>query len=316
VIDQIRRAAGHLLSYPFRVWGFGEGIGIRALLEASSVTGDPQYSAFARGLFSAWLGRGGPKPFEDHVAPGYELLQLHEKTGDEALLNAARRLAALHSNFESHDGIRFHRPDQPGWKRQIWVDCMHIDGPFLARLGLFDAAADRVLSYARVLQEPGGLFRHGWEADCGANGELWARGNGWALTGMLDTLAALSAEHPARPEICDRVTRLLHALEAHQSTNGLWHTVLVDDNTYTETTLAAMLAVALRAHHNVIDTGSYERMRLSAEQAVLRNMNADGVLALTSEATPVSQRRVYATRRFGVFPWGQGPLVLLLCQHA
>jgi unsaturated rhamnogalacturonyl hydrolase len=322
VIDQIRRAASHLLAYPFRAWGFGEGIGIRALMEASAVTHDPQYEAFVRGLFSAWLGRGGPKTFEDHVAPGYELLALYRRTGDAALLQAARRLAALHSSFETYDSIRLHRPDQPGWKRQIWVDCMHIDGPFLARLAqvtrdeaLFDAAADQVLSYARVLQEPEGLFRHGWEAACGANGQLWARGNGWALTGMLDTLAALPAENRARAEICDRVTRLLRALELHQAPDGLWHTVIVDDATYTETTLAAMLSVALRdaAPRSLIDTRTYHRMQASAEQAVLRNVSANGELGLASEATPISEHRVYATRRFGVFPWGQGPLVLLLC---
>jgi unsaturated rhamnogalacturonyl hydrolase len=322
VIDQIRRAASHLLAYPFRVWGFGEGIGIRALLEASAVTHDPQYEAFVRGLFSAWLGRGAAKTFEDHIAPGYELLALYQRTGDAALLDAARRLAALQSRFEMHDGIRLHRPDQPGWKRQIWVDCMHIDGPFLARLAqvtgdeaLFDAAADQVLSYARVLQEPDGLFRHGWEASCGANGQLWARGNGWALTGLLDTLAALPAENRARAEICDRVTRLLRALELHQAPDGLWHTVIVDDATYTETTLAAMLSVALReaTRCSLIDTRPYDRMRTSAEHAVLQNVSANGELGLTSEATPVSEHRVYATRRFGVFPWGQGPLVLLLC---
>jgi unsaturated rhamnogalacturonyl hydrolase len=322
VIDRIRRAASHLLAYPFRVWGFGEGIGIRALLEASAATHDPQYEAFVRGLWSAWLGRGAAKTFEDHVAPGYELLALYQRTGDAALLDAARRLAALQSRFEMHDGILLHRPDQPGWKRQIWVDCMHIDGPFLARLAqvtgdaaLFDAAADQVLSYARVLQDPNGLFRHGWEASCGANGELWARGNGWALTGMLDTLAALPAGNPARAEIRDRIMRLLRALESHQAADGLWHTVITDHATYTEATLAAMLSVGLReaARCNFIDTRPYDRMRTSAEHAVLQNVSANGELGLTSEATPVSQHRVYATRRFGVFPWGQGPLVLLLC---
>jgi rhamnogalacturonyl hydrolase YesR len=318
VIDRIRLAAGHLLAYPFRVWGFGEGIGVRALLDASAVTGDAIYEGFIRGLFSAWLGRGGPKSFEDHVAPGYELLALYERTGDRTLLDAAHRLAELHSSFELLDGIRFHRPDQPGWKRQIWVDCMHVDGPFLARLGLFDEAADRVLPYARMLQEPGGLFRHGWEADCGPNGELWARGSGWALMGMLDTLASLPGDHPYRAEICDRVLQLLRALESYQTGDGLWHTVITDETTYTETTLAAMLTVALRdaERSNVIDTRPYQRMRVAAEQGVLRNVNENGELALTTEATPVGECRMYATRRFGVFPWGQGPLILLLCHLA
>jgi unsaturated rhamnogalacturonyl hydrolase len=319
---QLHAAASHLLTYPFRVWGFGEGIGIRALIEASRTVHERLYEGFVRGLFSAWLGRGGPKTFEDHVAPGYELLALWERTGEPALLEAAQRLAALHATFPVDNGIRFHRPDQPGWKRQIWVDCMHVDGPFLARLGrlsgdasLFDAAADRVISYAQVLQEPTGFFRHGWEADCGVNGELWARGNGWALSGMLDTLGELPATHRACPEIRQRAEALLAAIKPHQSADGLWHTVLTDDTTYSETTLAALLSVALRdaAKRNVLNIRPYDGMRAAAEQAVIRNISAKGELRLTSEATPVSEHRVYATRRFGVFPWGQGPLVLLLC---
>jgi rhamnogalacturonyl hydrolase YesR len=325
MIEQLQAAASHLFRYPFRVWGFGEGVGIRALIEASTMAREPLYEGFVRGLFSAWLGRGGPKTFEDHVAPGYELLALWERTGEPDLLEAAHRLAALHADFPVHDGIRLHRPDQPGWKRQIWVDCMHIDGPFLARLGrlsgdsnLFDIAADRVISYAQVLQESSGLFRHGWEADCGVNGELWARGNGWALGGMLDTLRELPTAHSACAEIRQRVEALLAAIKRRQSVDGLWHTVLIDDATYAETSLAALLSVALRdaARYNVLDTRPYDSMRAAAERAVIRNINAKGELRLTSEATPVSEHRVYATRRFGVFPWGQGPLVLLLCHLA
>lgn len=306
--DRIHRAARWLLAYPFRTWGFGEGIALRALLE----TGDPLYEGFVRGLFTSWLGRGGAKSFEDHVTPGVELLMLYDRTGNPALLDAARRLAALHATFPVvANGIRLHRPDQPGLKGQIWVDCMHIDGPFFARLGratgeerYFDEAANQVLSYARVLQEPGGLFRHGWETSCGPNGQLWARGNGWALTGMLDTLGEMPAAHPACTEIRQRLDALLTALRACQTPEGLWRTVLDDESTYLETTLAAMVAFALQD----------EPMRAAAEAAVLRHVDESGRLQLTSEATPVAEPRMYATRAFGVYPWGQGPLILLYCK--
>jgi unsaturated rhamnogalacturonyl hydrolase len=311
----IGRVAAWPLAYPFRVWGFGEGIALRGLLE----THEPLYEGFVRGLFRSWVGRGGPQGFEDHVAPGYELLMLHERTGEAALLDAACRLAELHSSFPACEGARLHRTDQPGWKRQIWVDCMHVDGPFLARLGritgraeLLDEAADQVLSYARLLQNESGLFRHGWEASSGPNGQLWARGNGWALTGMLDTLAELPANHAARPEIEERLANLLAVLEQRQTPRGLWHTVIDDETTYEETTLAAMLAYILRSAGD----RQYERMRSAAEAAVLQHVSESGVLLLTSEATPVSERNVYATRRFGAFPWGQGPLLLLMCQPA
>jgi unsaturated rhamnogalacturonyl hydrolase len=310
--ERIRRAAQHLLAYGFRNWGFGEGIAIRALLETHDLT----HEGFVRGLFASWLGRGGAKSFEDHVAPGLELLMLYERTRDPALLDAARRLARLHATFPVCNGVCLHRPDLPGMKGQIWVDCMHIDGPFFARLGRvtgeeqhFDQAANQVLSYARVLQAPNGLFRHGWETACGPNGQLWARGNGWALTGMVDTLSELPPAHPACTEIRQRLGALVGALREYQTAEGLWHTVLNDESTYLETTLAAMVAYALRE-----DPGTHEPMRAAAEAAVLRHVDESGRLQFISEATPVAEHRMYATRSFGVYPWGQGPLILLYCK--
>lgn len=311
VTDAVRGAARHLLEYPFRVWGFGEGIGVRALLE----TGDPRHEGFVLGLFASWIGKGPARSFEDHVAPGAELLTLYERTGQQSLLDAARKLAALHSAFPRVvAGVRLHRPDQPGWKRQIWVDCMHVDGPFLARFAgvsgqheFFDEAAEQALAYARALQTPDGLFRHGWEAECGPNGQLWARGNGWALTGMIETLAALPAEHSGCSELRQRIAALITALKLQQRSDGLWHTVIDDPDTYAETTLAAMVAYSLIGRY-----AEHEAMRVAAEAAVLRHVSDKGELLLTSEATPVSEHKVYATRPFGVYPWGQGPLVMVL----
>jgi rhamnogalacturonyl hydrolase YesR len=290
---------------------------VRALLAASHVLGESRYSGFVAGLFSAWLGRGGPDGFEDHVAPVYELLELYERTRNPKLLDRAVALATLHHRFDTSLGVALHRPDLPGFGRQIWVDCMHIDGPFLARLGritgdaaYFDLAAGAVLSYARKLQQANGLFSHGWEEICGSNGQLWARGNGWALTGMLDTIRELPHDHPGRPELEQRVERLLKGLEFVQHTSGLWHTILEDDESYLEASLAAMVAFAISG------MPAHDGMRRAAEAAVLRNSSDDGVLQLVTEATPVGEKRFYATRRFGVYPWGQGPLVLLLCRIA
>jgi unsaturated rhamnogalacturonyl hydrolase len=43
--------------------------------------------------------------------------------------------------------------------------------------------------------------------------------------------------------------------------------------------------------------------------ALARDAGADGTL-LVSSATPVGDRATYVERPLGVFPWGQGPLVL------
>ena len=65
-------------------------------------------------------------------------------------------------------------------------------------------------------------------------------------------------------------------------------------------------AVGLLPHTRYRTT--YERARA----AVLDRVSPDGELELVSDATPIGELQMYASRPFGVFPWGQGPLLLVL----
>jgi hypothetical protein len=55
-------------------------------------------------------------------------------------------------------------------------------------------------------------------------------------------------------------------------------------------------------------------MERAARAAALRLFKDGGALDLVSDATPIGELRMYASRPFGVFPWGQGPLMLMLSQ--
>ncbi len=91
------------MRWNFRVWGFGEGIALRGLMRAGEATGDAGPHGFVNALLRAYVGRGVAKSPEKHVAPGAELLMLYQQTGDAALLNAARKLAALHASFPANE---------------------------------------------------------------------------------------------------------------------------------------------------------------------------------------------------------------------
>lgn len=321
----LARAAAATARWNFRMWGFGEAIALRGLIAASDALADPSLYDRVAGLMRGWIGRGAVRNNEDHVAPGRELLMVWEREGDPAMLEAARALAALNASFaRGEHGARCHRPDTPGWRHQIWVDCMDIDGPFLARLAVatgedryFDQAASELLGYARTLQdERGGLLRHGHEKWAGRNGAYWARGNGWALMGLVETLEVLPDSHASVPELRDRLASLVDALAALQDESGLFHTILTDPATYLETTLAAMLAASLPVgiEHGLV-AGKRQSMIDRARAAVLAHVGEDGALGLVSDATPVGEHHVYATRPFGIFPWGQGPLLLMLARN-
>ena len=306
----------------YRVWGFGEAIGLRGLMRAGEVLQDTAPEAFVHGLMRAWLGRGVASTSEDHVGPGRELIEFWQRTGDVQFIEAAKKLADLHHHFPCNkSGARYHRPSHPGFRHQIWVDCMDNEPPFLVRLGIatgqenyIEQGVNELLAYSRLLQnENSGLYKHGYEQDCGSNGEYWARGNGWALMGLVDVLLNLPSSHPRRAEILQRFQALCDGLALAQLTSGLWRTV-IDRDTYEESTLAAMVAHALMEADSagLIQDKRHGKMALRAYAALPPLIDTNGALHLVSDATPVGQCEMYATRPFGTFAWGQGPLLLAL----
>ncbi len=327
---QLERVAETTLLWPYKIWGFGEGIALRGLQAAARATGNSENSDFANALLRSYVVRGVAKGNDEHIAPGAQLLSLYEESGEPDLLIAAKKLAALHASFPKNEyGARMHRPDLPGWRKQIWVDCMDVDAPFLVRLGnvtgndaFIEQGTEEIFGYARSLQvETGGdnegLFWHGREEDCGQNGQLWARGNGWALMGLVETLIQLPAGHDARAELSERLAALCQALSRCQDSGGLWHTVMPNPETYLESTLAVMTAFALRSafESSVLRERDWGGMEKSARSAAHKLVNGRGELERVSDATPIGEEKMYATRPFGVFPWGQGPALLMLAQE-
>jgi unsaturated rhamnogalacturonyl hydrolase len=315
VIDRVSTAT---MRYPFKVWGFGESIAMHGLLAAGGAA-----QAYAGNLLRRWAESAAPLSDDPlaHVAPGVPLLELYAQTGEQRLLDRALELAGvLGTTVHGRYGARLHRPDLRGWEHEVWVDCMHLDGPFLAQLALTtgderwaDLAVDLVLSHARVLQdERSGLFSHGFDDATGRpNGIFWGRGQGWALLGLGDTLAALSHTHPARQEIAERGRALADGLRRTESARGCWHTVVDVSHTYVEPSVGAFVALGMAGVCGDVEVA--ER----ALEATMRGIDASGELTGVSDATPVgSSVEHYAQRGRGVFPWGQGAALLTLGRAA
>lgn len=322
LIDRMARATA---AYPFKVWGFGESIAMEALLAAGGAS-----RAVAAGLIERWARDTRPLRQDPlaHVAPGVPVLVLFEQTGEPALIQRARELAlVLAGATVGAHGARIHRPDLPGWEHEVWVDCMHLDGPFLARLATAtgettwaDIAANALLSHARTLQdERSGLFSHGFDDATGrANGVHWGRGQGWALLGMVDTLHELPTGHGARETIAQRLDALIAGLRTTEGTSGTsgtsgtWRTVVDDPDTWVEPSVAAFVALGVgRAVRWALVDPAYESLADRAWDATRARVSSDGYLVGVSDATPVGPDALhYNSRGAGVFPWGQGPALL------
>jgi unsaturated rhamnogalacturonyl hydrolase len=320
----LERVARRTEAHPYKGWGFGEAIAMLGLLAAAQVADAPYHRAFVVAQFERWRdARSGRLTFADHVAPGVPLLLLARD--DARWMPAALSLAGLFRSFPRIAGIPVHRPDLDDWATHIWVDCLYTDGPFLALLGRmsgdsawYDLACEHALAYVSVLwDEPAGLFVHGYDAGGGrANAVHWGRGNGWALLGLLDLLRVLPRGHASWERLAAVASRQIIEMQALQDPSGHWHTVLDHPETYLETSVAAMMAYALRDGARLelaAPDAAYAADR--ALHAALAAVDAAGALTGVSEATPAGDLETYATRPAGVYPWGQGPLLLALADR-
>lgn len=283
--ELIEAVARRALDYPYRVWGFGEGMALLGILRARELLDRPEWIDAVRDMVAPSL---GPQPEPtDHLIPVEVLVEL----GRLCRLRPSVDIDATVRRFVNAVRPLVHRPDLTDLHDMIWVDCLHTDGPGLMLAGDKDAAGESVERSAALLQDASGFFSHGYRVSAGmANGVHWGRGQGWALHGLA------AVESPRRAP-------LMAALEESE-VDGSWRTVVDDPEAPIEHSVSALVAAA--------PLGPWWRpLRQRALRAAVSALDSNGGLPVSS-ATPVGDRATYVERDTGVFPWGQGPLLLAL----
>jgi unsaturated rhamnogalacturonyl hydrolase len=355
LVQLAERVAGRLLQYPWKVWFWGDSIGIEGLVSASELTGQTEFVSYAHGLFKSWIAREIPRGRFDYTAPGAALLDVYQRTGDFSLLEAALRLAQYLAGFRRSESGAFIRDendaagfppdlpdDLPGRSELlqssksvpdpgpfVFVDSVHFDGPFLAKLYevtgdkiYLDAALDNVVPQVELLFDRGpGLFHHYWsESRQVRNGVLWARGNGWGVLGLVRTLERLPRDHPKCRFLRQVLERLFQQLLEAMDPCGGWHTVLDDTASYIETSAGAFFvdAFASAAIAGLLDPCTIDEMVTPAFRFLLTNIREDGTLDGVSHDTfPSTLRSDYRNLPTGAMtPWGQGPLLTALLSYS
>jgi unsaturated rhamnogalacturonyl hydrolase len=319
--DVLRRVTDRTLLYDFTVWFWGDAIAMDGLLEAAELLHDPGPRQYCLHFYERWAGR--PLGWVDHLTPGGALLTLYRTAHKHELLDAAQRLAAWVTDEvpRSPAGAPLYRPDLPPYRHSVWVDSLYHVPPFLSQLAqatgqarFYDDALEVWNSHVRVLStERSNLLAHSY--DTGAQlhrGYGWGRGNGWALYGMIDTLAVLPADHPGRPRALRSFEELSGAVLALQDASGFWRTLLHDREAYLESSTAAFFGATFTKGVRLGFLGdAYAEAAERAWQAVLsridREGNFYGVSACTYASTlPDDDVVMYRTVPTEVNVWGQG----------
>jgi len=351
-LKNIARAAADLLvAYSWKLWFWGDSIGLEGLLDAAELTGDQKYLGFVNGLFKGWLAREGYRSEFDYTAPGVALLRMYELSGDSTLLDAATRHAEYLAAFrKTHGGayVRYENaaiefppelpPDHPDFHLVaraagqvqsggpcVFVDSVHFDGPFFAKLYQVTRedkyrrlALDNIVPQVDLLYDPDDrLFHHFWIESAGTrNGVAWGRGNGWGLLGVVETLEYVPPGELAGTCLVEVLRAVAERLSDLQDSGGGWHTVLNDAESYIETSIAAFVVdVFARAiERSWLKPEIYFPVIESAKDFLLRHVRPDGLLeGVSYETFPSTRVEHYRCMpRGGMVPWGQGPLLTAL----
>lgn len=135
----------------------------------------------------------------------------------------------------------------------MWADDLYMSVPFLCRYykltknkKYLDDAAGQFLKFKKRLYIPElRLMSHVFDFNRGKATRIpWGRGNGWVLFSLAELLMVLPKKHRLRPQLLEFFRTVSEGALAQQDGEGMWHQVLIDHESYVETSCTAMFAYA------------------------------------------------------------------------
>ena len=288
-------------------WDWPQGVGLYGLIKVMEQQRSTTYNDFLYKWFKDNIAQGLPSRNINTTAPlltlsslndYYQDIQFEELCIDWAnwLLNNIPRTKEggfqhVTSANGDRQGVRLN-------ESEIWIDTLFMTVLFLTKMGhkynnqkWIDESIQQVLIHIKYLYSTGDqLFYHGWSFDRMDNfgGIYWCRGNSWFTLGILDFIDFFKGtlNNGVKTFVIDTYRAQVEKLKELQGENGLWHTVLTDHTSYTETSgSAAIVAGILKGVRMGILDDSYLPCAMKGLQGILANIDDDGTVLQVSGGT-------------------------------
>ncbi|MEJ8304297.1 glycoside hydrolase family 88/105 protein [Saccharibacillus sacchari] len=310
------------------VWDWPQGIGLYGLAKVGAYFEDERFSEYAKPWMVQRLEEGLPSRNINTTAPLLSLMELPEA---EALSLEwaewlAKGLPRTEENGYQHMTTGATAAEVTLNENEIWIDTLFMAILFTARMGVkYDRADWRQSSLHQLLlhikylyDRKTGLFFHGWNFTGRHNFSeaFWCRGNGWFTLGLPEYIDLM------RPYLDEGVLLYLtqtfrsqgEALLRLQHEDGLWHTLLDDPASYTETSGSAAIAAGILfgVRRGLLDE-HFAEAAMKAVEAVLARIGEDGSVEGVSAGTPIGKlREDYAQIVMAPMAYGQALAIALL----
>jgi len=302
------------------MWDWPCGVAYYGVCEAIDVTKNTEYLDTLRARIDKYISLGLPRWTVNTCSMGHCLLTLHELTGEDKYLETAMSKIDYLQNeaLRFGDNVLQHTVSAKNdFPEQAWADTLFMAAFFMLRVGvlkqdkaLIDDALNQYFWHIEYLQDPaGGLWYHGYNnlEKNHMSGFFWARANAWAAYTM-SQIGHVLPEPYLYPQFMDVVCSLrdqIEGLKKYQTENGLWRTILDDDDSsYEELSASCGIAAAMLASRNPLYTEAVQ----NAYTGVMDNISEDGRLLNVSGGTAV-MRDIDGYREISrkwTQGWGQG----------
>jgi rhamnogalacturonyl hydrolase YesR len=130
---------------------------------------------------------------------------------------------------------------------RYWIDDMYMISSLQTQayratknIEYINRTANQMVAYLDTLQQPNGLFLHGFRGPF-----FWGRGNGWMAAGMTELLRELPEDNPNYTTIMNSYRKMMTALLEHQNENGVWRQLVDYPEAWEETSSTGMFTYAL-----------------------------------------------------------------------
>ena len=308
-------------------WDWPCGVAYYGVAAAYERTGREEYLTLLKNRVDELISLGLPQVWTVNTcAMGHCLITLYQATGEERywdlVMSKMKYLRTQALRFG--DRVLQHTVSPKNdFPEQAWADTLFMAAYLMLRVGvisrdeeLVNDALNQWYWHINYLQDPEtGFYYHGYNNISGdhMSGIYWGRANAWAAYTMSRVGWTLPEcyLYPQYMDVSGSLSEQLSALKTVQTENGLWRTVLDDEEAYEEISASAGIAAAMVCNHNPL----HIRYINKAVEGVLANVGSDGKVLNVSGGTAV-MKDVEGYRGISkrwIQGWGQGLALAFLC---
>lgn len=323
--DLIKRVVNRTMKMDL-TWGWPCGVAYYGISEAYRVTKDETYLHLLKERMDELIELGVPTTLTVNAcAMGHCLITLYEETREERYWDIVLRKV----EYISKDALRFgdkvlqHTVSQENdFPEQAWADTLFMAAFFLLRVGvilkdeeMIEDALNQWYWHIKYLQNSDtGLYYHGYDnrTKSHMSAIYWGRANAWAAYTMskVSSILPKAYSYPKYMDVAASLNEQLSALKLLQTEDGLWRTVLDDEDSYEEISASAGIAAAMVERGNPLHSKYINKTIKGIIQHISKDGRVNHVSGGTAVMKDVSSYRMIS--RDWIQGWGQGLMLAFL----